>query len=118
MDSRTTARSIGYETANEMGLGAIKRDVFLDNKPSEKYIISQFHNLFKIAYLKGYAVGICHMRPVTVSTFKKVFDEIDALDIKVVPVRYIIENEEKLRKNGKEALPEKLSDMMNKIERD
>ncbi|MCD6579571.1 divergent polysaccharide deacetylase family protein [bacterium] len=118
LDSRTSAKSIGYETAVSKGIPAIKRDVFLDNQETESYIINQFHNLFKIAYLRGYAVGICHMRKGTVTTFNKVFDEINALNIRVVPVSYIIANREHLIKNGHKTLPKNLKNMLENIEED
>ncbi len=118
VDSRTTSTSVGYETAVEAGIPSIKRDVFLDNSSSEAYIIGQFHNLFKIAYIKGYSVGICHMRRSTLETFSKVFDEIRALNIRVVPVSYIIENKEKLRNNGRRDIPDNLKKMLTNIEED
>ncbi len=118
VDSRTSAKSIGYETALSMGIPTIKRDIFIDNKETESYIINQFHNLFKIAYLRGYAVGICHMRKPTISTFNKVFDEINALRIKVVPVSYMIANREHLTKNAHKQLPDNLNNMLKNIEED
>ncbi len=118
VDSRTSSKSIAYETAKALGVPAIKRDVFLDNEAKEAYIIGQFHNLFRIAYLKGYAVGICHFKESTLKVLEKAFDEINALGIRIVPVSYIIENEASLNKNGTKELPDKLKKMMSEIEED
>jgi polysaccharide deacetylase 2 family uncharacterized protein YibQ len=61
VDSLTTARSVGYKKAADMGMRTVKRDVFLDlSSKGPDYVKSQLYKLVEISEKNGYAVGICH----------------------------------------------------------
>ena len=50
------------------GLKTAERDVFLDQgKEGEKFIRARFNELLRISKEQGYAVGICHPYPQTIS---------------------------------------------------
>ncbi len=60
LDSLTTSKSVGFSTAEAMGIKTLKRDVFLDNDHDRKKIITQLELLIKIAEKRGRAIGIGH----------------------------------------------------------
>lgn len=61
VDSLTTARSVGYKKAADMGMRTVKRDVFLDlSSKGPDYVKSQLYKLVEISEKNGHAVGICH----------------------------------------------------------
>ncbi len=89
IDSRTTAFSVAYETAKELGVPTAKRDVFLDRNPNPKAIRKQLKRLIKIAKEKGYAIAIGH--PFLI-TWKVLYRELPWLEkqVKIVPVHELV----------------------------
>src|SRR5262245_28185397 len=53
LDSRTSAASVGYEVARELGVPAAERQVFLDGEPTPEAIEAQFQRLLGLARLHG-----------------------------------------------------------------
>lgn len=66
LDSKTTGKSAGKQTAQQLGVPYIARDVFLDNENDYDYIMAQLHQAEKIATKYGYAVAIGHPHSQTV----------------------------------------------------
>ena len=60
LDSMTSPRSVGWPMAHQMGVPALKRDVFLDNIDQPEAIRTQLQELMDLARGRGYAVGIGH----------------------------------------------------------
>jgi polysaccharide deacetylase 2 family uncharacterized protein YibQ len=60
VDSLTSPKSVAYEVAQKNRLRAYRRDVFLDVKEEEGFILSQFQKLLRISRLKGRAIAIVH----------------------------------------------------------
>lgn len=75
VDSRTTARSIGYELAHEKGIPSLERTLFLDDAGDSEPIRVRFQELIERARVEGQAVGICHFRPETIATLSKLEPE-------------------------------------------
>ncbi len=72
VDSLTSGGSAGYETALNLGMQTAKRDVFLDDaSKGSAYVKSQINKLVEISERKGYAIGICHPYPDTVSALSE-----------------------------------------------
>jgi polysaccharide deacetylase 2 family uncharacterized protein YibQ len=67
IDSVTSARSIGFKTAQQAVVKSAKRNVFLDNTLDEKTICKQLELLVSIAERGGSAIGIAHPHPETVN---------------------------------------------------
>ncbi|MFH1351246.1 MAG: divergent polysaccharide deacetylase family protein [Pseudomonadota bacterium] len=65
IDSLTSDHSIAYRTARGLDLIAARRNLFLDNRPDESYILSQLYHLRNHARTHGYAIGIGHPFPET-----------------------------------------------------
>ena len=92
LDSLTTPKSVAYATAKEFGVKAAKRDVFLDNESdNEEYIRKQLDELTRIAKAHGWAVGIGHPHPATISALRSWVAEVDKLGITIVPVSRLIQ---------------------------
>ncbi len=67
VDSYTTHESIALRLAHEAGVPAVKRDVFLDADRAPATIERQFARLKNLARQRGFAVGIGHPYPETLS---------------------------------------------------
>lgn len=92
LDSLTSPKSVAYATAKEFGVKAAKRDVFLDNESdNEEYIRKQLDELTRIAKAHGWAVGIGHPHPATISALRSWVAEVDKLGITIVPVSRLIQ---------------------------
>lgn len=86
VDSRTTAQTVAYDEALEMGIPALKRDVFLDADADRSRIKSRLIELFKLAQKKGKAVGICHPFPETLQVLKSSFRLFEKYNLEAVSV--------------------------------
>jgi polysaccharide deacetylase 2 family uncharacterized protein YibQ len=84
LDSRTTADTIAFNLAREMGLRAGFRNVFLDSTVGVDYSKKKIIELFRLAQRTGRAIGIGHPFPETLRALK---DNISlAKKFKVKPV--------------------------------
>ncbi|WP_240615526.1 divergent polysaccharide deacetylase family protein [Alteromonas facilis] len=70
IDSRTTRYSKAFNIANEYGVPALQRKVFLDHNINEHEINQQFDRLLRLAHKYGEAVGIGHPHPETLRVLK------------------------------------------------
>lgn len=89
VDSFTSAGSLGYKTALNLGMKAGKRDVFLDNSKDPEYVKSQIEKLIRSARKNGYAIGICHPYPVTVKVLMEMVPKIGE-QVELVPVSSVL----------------------------
>jgi hypothetical protein len=71
LDSVTASQSVGYDLAQEMGIKAARRTVFLDNDQNPDKIRAQLDLLVRLAGEHGQAVGIGHPYPATVEALRK-----------------------------------------------
>lgn len=60
IDSYTTSNSVALESARYFGIKSARRNIFLDNEPSEDYICGQLEKLVEIAKQRGEGIGIAH----------------------------------------------------------
>lgn len=60
VDSRTTAETVAYDTAQRMGIPSGERDVFLDTSLDKEAIRRSLWETARTAERKGFAVGIGH----------------------------------------------------------
>jgi len=74
VDSLTTERSTAFDRARQMGLGAMRRDLFLDTQRDAYAVLGQLNRLTKIALKFGSAIGIGHPRPQTVEGLLRFLD--------------------------------------------
>jgi hypothetical protein len=62
LDSYTTPDTVSFEIGKKIGLGVLRRDVFLDNTDSPSAIRKEIEQLAFVARQNGYAIGIGHYR--------------------------------------------------------
>jgi hypothetical protein len=92
LDSLTSPKSVAYATAKEFGVKAAKRDVFLDNESdNEEYIHGQLEELTRIAKEHGWAIGIGHPHPATISALRTWIAEVNKQGITIVPLSRLIQ---------------------------
>jgi len=71
VDSYTTAGSLGYKLAGELGVKTAKRRVFLDNVLDVEAICNQLQTLTEVALREKEAIGIAHPHPETYMALKR-----------------------------------------------
>lgn len=84
LDSRTTARSVAYDVAVDMGIPAASRQVFLDADGDASRIRERLLELFRVARRDGRAVGICHPSQETLRTLKENFGLLESYGLEAV----------------------------------
>lgn len=89
VDSRTTADTVGFKLAKEMGLPTAGRSIFLDNDLSHKAIRLQFERLLNIARHTGSAIGIGHPHKETLEVLEEYCSEIKA-EFCVMPISELV----------------------------
>jgi polysaccharide deacetylase 2 family uncharacterized protein YibQ len=92
LDSRTSAQSVGYRTAMDLGVPAAERQVFLDNDPSPAAIEAQIQRLQSLARQRGSAIAIGHPYPTTLATLAKEIPRLRAAGFELVPVSYLLDH--------------------------
>jgi polysaccharide deacetylase 2 family uncharacterized protein YibQ len=71
VDSLTSTRSLAYKTAKKLEMPSAYRNIFLDNRPEESYILRQLYRLQKCAVQFGQAIGIGHPYPETAKALER-----------------------------------------------
>ncbi|MCL2683740.1 MAG: divergent polysaccharide deacetylase family protein [Synergistaceae bacterium] len=82
LDSRTSSRSVAYDSALEHGLNAAYNSRFLDNESDRDKIAAQMEVALKLAQRRGMIAVICHMRPATVTFLEDFAGELEKGDHK------------------------------------
>ena len=90
IDSRTTAKSVAYDVALQLGIPTAQRHVFLDNDLDENTIREKLMELFTLAQDRGEAVGICHPLPETIKVLKESFHLAKEYGVKPVFISEIV----------------------------
>ena len=91
LDSRTSAESVGYKTAIELGIPSAQRQVFLDGDPSPDAIEAQFQRLLTLARTHGSAVAIGHPHPETLAALASQVPKARELGYEFVPVSFLLD---------------------------
>jgi polysaccharide deacetylase 2 family uncharacterized protein YibQ len=90
LDSRTSAESVGYRVALDLGIPAAERQVFLDADLSPEAIRGQFQRLLDVARTHGAAIAIGHPFPETLEALKNEVPRAKAEGYEFVPVSYLL----------------------------
>ena len=90
LDSRTSAGSVGYKVATQLGIPAAERQVFLDGDPTPEAIHSQFQRLLALARTHGAAIAIGHPHPATLAMLTSEVPKAKAEGFEFVPVSYLL----------------------------
>lgn len=90
-DSRTSASSVGYRIARELGMAAAERQVFLDDVPEPEAVRRQFATLLAEARRRGAAIAVGHPRAETIRVLEHEIPRAVAAGYLFVPVSYLLD---------------------------
>lgn len=97
LDSRTTPVSVCGNISGKIGLRYAERSVFLDlgqkkdEKQTKAYIKKQIKELINIAKIRGSAIAIGHDKKLTIEVIKESIPDIEKGNIKIVPLKKLVE---------------------------
>ena len=91
IDSRTTPKTIGAQTAKELNIKTAERKVFLDNIREIPEIEKEISKLAEIAQRDGKAIGIGHPYPETAAAIQMMIPVLKKEGIEFVPVSTVVE---------------------------
>lgn len=84
LDSRTSAGSVAYRTAKNLGMRAGENDHFIDNSADTEAIKRELRTAGRLALSQGEAVAIGHIRPHTVSAIREMAAELESMGVQFV----------------------------------
>lgn len=84
IDSNTHSKSIGDQTAEELGVATARNQKFLDNSSDVDDIKKNIWAAAELANKNGVAVVICHARPNTAKAWSEVYSSLTDSGIKFV----------------------------------
>jgi len=90
LDSRTTAKSVSYQLAQELGVKSAERQVFLDVQPSVAFAKQQLRALADLAEQRQPAIAIGHPKEATLRALKEMLPEFQQRNIQIVPLSQLI----------------------------
>jgi len=91
IDSRTTASSVAYNTAQSLNIPSAYRHIFLDGELNERYIKGQLIELFRRAQKNGFALGICHPTKETLKVLRESFHLVDEYGLEAVLASQVVQ---------------------------
>lgn len=90
VDSFTTERSVALQMALEVGVPAVRRNVFLDTNPDPDAVSMEFDRLLGLAHEQGYAVAIGHPYPDTLAVLERRLPELEHAGVRLVPASQLV----------------------------
>jgi len=90
VDSYTTAASVAVQIANEAGVSAVRRDVFLDPDKSPETVARQFERMKRLARKRGFVVAIGHPYKATLELLEKELPKLSEQGIELVPISELV----------------------------
>ncbi len=90
VDSRTTAATVAYTTAEEEGVPAASRKVFLDDVATVKAVRAQLELAARDAQRNGSAIAIGHPHPATIAALNEAVPQLEARGIHLVFVSDLV----------------------------
>ena len=90
VDSYTTAESVALRVANESGVPALRRDVFLDPDNRPETLLREFARLKKLARQRGFAVGIGHPYAGTLEFLEKALPSLEEEGYRLVSISDLV----------------------------
>jgi len=97
VDSRTTPGTVAGREAEAHGVPTVNRDIFLDAIRSHAFVSSQFKRLVEQARATGWAVGIGHPYPETLTVLEELLPRLREQGVELVPVSTLIAYREQRR---------------------
>src|SRR5690606_38705840 len=92
VDSRTTAKTLALQTAQQYRIPSAKRDVFLDNRRDKELIHAQLRKALTLAHTQGQAIAIGHPYPETLSVLEQIQPLLAEYQVELVKVSVLLAN--------------------------
>ncbi len=92
LDSRTTLHSVIEKVAQEHGIPATRRDVFLDHVDKPEFVAAALEKVEDIAFLKGSVIAIGHPKDITLEALEAWLPEIEAKGFQLVPLSVVLKH--------------------------
>lgn len=90
VDSRTSASSLGYKLAGQMGVRTGRNQLFLDNSSEVSQIKKKIWEAAASADKNGSIIVISHARPATAEAWRECYKELVNSGIKIVPISQLL----------------------------
>ncbi|MDB3868792.1 divergent polysaccharide deacetylase family protein, partial [Candidatus Marinimicrobia bacterium] len=90
LDSFTNPESRGFITMRRFGVKTELRQVFLDHFEDTLYIQKQLDSLVQLSHSMDVAIGIGHVKPITLDILKKEIPRLKADGYNFVPLSQIV----------------------------
>jgi len=90
VDSYTTHLSVALSIAEESGIPARRRDVFLDADAVPASVAREFERLKRLARKRGTAIGIGHPYPTTLAFLEKALPKLEEEGFQLVGIRELV----------------------------
>lgn len=84
IDSRTTANTVAYQVAEQSGVRAASRKVFLDDNPTKEAILGQLDLAVRDAMRDGAAIAIGHPHPATIAALSEALPQLESRGVHLV----------------------------------
>lgn len=84
IDSRTTAATVAYISAERAGVRAASRKVFLDDTPTKQAVSAQLELAARDAARDGFAIAIGHPHPATIAALAETLPQLQSRGIRLV----------------------------------
>lgn len=91
LDSRTSGRSVAYQTARQLGVKTAERKVFLDAVPGYEFARSQLRELAALAERGEPAIAIGHPKDATLKALEDMLPEFQQRNIEIVRLSQFME---------------------------
>ena len=89
LDSRTSGETVAHDVAQEAGIPALMRDVFIDHDPSPIAVRAALLQVEQVARRQGHAIAIGHPKDATIAALAEWLPDVLARGFAVVPVSAI-----------------------------
>lgn len=90
LDSRTTAQSVGEQTAQELGVPAIVRHVFLDDEESVEAVRRKLAEAEAVARRQGFVVAIGHPHEATLQALAEWLPTVQGKGLALAPATAVL----------------------------
>jgi uncharacterized protein len=90
LDSRTTAKSVGEQTAQELGVPGIVRHIFLDDDESVEAVRRKLAEVEAVARRQGYVVAIGHPHEATLQALKEWLPTVQGKGLALAPATAVL----------------------------
>ena len=90
LDSRTSAQSLGYQLAEELGVPSLTRNVFLDDDASIDQVRRKLAETEGVARRQGFAVAIGHPHEATLQALAEWLPGVSAKGMALAPITAVL----------------------------